>query len=155
MELGVKQQVIYTDGSANNKILKEKRIAGYSAIFISKKRKNWLEFSGADLGMNSYEAELMAVILACYKALELGYKNLKIISDNKSITDAYNKGWIVNWRFECFSGRDKKWILLEEIIQSGNLTLEWEWVKGHSGVEANELADKIANKARNTFKIEN
>jgi ribonuclease HI len=37
------------------------------------------------------------------------------------------------------------WIELDEALKGR--TVEWEWVKGHSGVWLNELVDKLANKA--------
>ena len=54
--------------------------------------------------------------------------------------------WIKGWKSKGWITADKKpvknqdlWILLDELNSS--LNVEWNWVKGHAGVEYNEICD--------------
>lgn len=149
--------IIYTDGSANNKVPIEKRAAGYAALFFHKKRHKWEVFTGADGGLNSYEAEIAACILGLYMVIErnLTNKEILIISDNKSVVDAYKQNWIERWRSEKWAGRNKKAKMLDDIILNYNLKVSFSWVRGHNGDPANEKCDEEANKAREAFKRKN
>lgn len=45
-----------------------------------------------------------------------------------------------NWRDHSIKNQD----LWEELLQVNEPNLQWQWVKGHSGVVGNERADRIA-----------
>jgi ribonuclease HI len=56
--------------------------------------------------------------------------------------------WIKGWKSKGWITADKKpvknqdlWILLDELNSS--LNVEWNWVKGHAGVEFNEICDSL------------
>ena len=56
--------------------------------------------------------------------------------------------WIKGWKAKGWITADKKpvknqdlWILLDELNSS--LNVEWNWVKGHAGVEFNEICDSL------------
>ena len=56
--------------------------------------------------------------------------------------------WIKGWKAKGWITADKKpvknqdlWILLDELNSS--LNVEWNWVKGHAGVEYNEICDSL------------
>lgn len=138
--------IIYTDGSANNKLPKDKRVGGYSAIIIKDDQVSKIE-SSADLGLNSYEAELMGFILALVYIRNNKLKKVKIITDCKVIVDAFNKGWLEKWKDEYWYDVKSKelWQIIDELYHSG---IEIKWIKGHTGIKFNELADQEAKKAR-------
>lgn len=59
--------------------------------------------------------------------------------------------WIVQWKQRNWRTAAKKpvvnvdlWQQLDELNQKH--TVEWHWVKGHSGHRENELADQLANR---------
>ncbi|MBO5826072.1 MAG: ribonuclease HI [Treponema sp.] len=56
--------------------------------------------------------------------------------------------WIKGWKAKGWITADKKpvknqdlWILLDEL--NSYLNVEWNWVKGHAGVEYNEICDSL------------
>ena len=60
--------------------------------------------------------------------------------------------WIKNWKINNWKTSQKKpvknkelWQELDELVS--NRTIEWQWVKGHSGDFGNEMADKLATSA--------
>ena len=59
--------------------------------------------------------------------------------------------WIKGWKAKGWKTADKKpvknqdlWQLLDELNCS--LDVSWNWVKGHSGVEYNEICDQLCQK---------
>lgn len=85
-----------------------------------------------------------------------GLKALTETCDVKLTTDSQyvRKGiteWMTNWKKNGWRTAAKKpvknaelWQQLDE--QSQRHTVQWFWVKGHSGHPENELADQLANK---------
>ena len=59
--------------------------------------------------------------------------------------------WLPNWKKRNWKTAARKpvknadlWQLLDE--QNQRHTVEWKWVKGHSGHRENEMADQLANR---------
>ena len=59
--------------------------------------------------------------------------------------------WIKSWKAKGWKTSDKKpvknqdlWVKLDELNSDLNVT--WKWVKGHAGVEYNELCDSLCQK---------
>ena len=76
---------------------------------------------------------------------------IEIITDSKYVKNGINQ-WIVNWKNNGWKTAAKKpvknidlWKELDELVQ--NFSIEWKWVKGHSGHLGNERADQLANEA--------
>jgi ribonuclease HI len=78
-------------------------------------------------------------------------RNALICTDSqyvqKGITD-----WIHKWKKNAWRTSNKKpvknqdlWSELDSL--AGELTLGWEWVKGHAGNEYNERCDRLAQEA--------
>lgn len=65
--------------------------------------------------------------------------------------------WINDWRKRNWRNKDRKaiknvdlWQSLDAEVarlQGEGVSIEWHWVKGHSGHEYNEQADALANEA--------
>lgn len=65
--------------------------------------------------------------------------------------------WINGWKAKGWKTADKKpvknqelWIQLDEL--NSMLDVEWKWVKGHAGVEYNEICDQLCKKEMDKFK---
>lgn len=106
------------------------------------------ELFGGDANTTNNRMELMAVIE--------GLNALTRASDVLVTTDStYVKNgitqWIDGWKRRGWKTSSKKpvknvdlWQALEKAVAAH--TVEWAWVKGHSGHPENERADELANR---------
>lgn len=65
--------------------------------------------------------------------------------------------WIKSWKMKGWVTSNKKpvrnqdlWLKLDELNSS--LDVDWVWVKGHAGVEFNEVCDQLCKKEMNKFR---
>ena len=93
--------------------------------------------------------ELTAVIEAL-RALNRSCE-VELNTDSKYVMQGINE-WIDTWKRNGWKTSAKKpvknldlWQQLDSEV--GRHDIEWHWVKGHTGVEDNELADRLANEA--------
>ena len=145
--------VVYTDGGARPN-------PGYSGFGIYAKDSNgciYNAWGGLSSNSTNSRAELAAYIYALKAALYFNWRNVTLFIDSKYVLEgaktnlqAWKKrGWkkvdgniIVNLDlWECIDG-------LHEKINKAGIKLRYRWVKGHSGVYGNEMADKNAEKGR-------
>ena len=76
---------------------------------------------------------------------------IEITTDSKYVKNGITN-WIFNWKRNGWKTATKKavknkelWVELDSLIQKHSI--KWKWVKGHSGHEENERADRLANRA--------
>ena len=133
---------IFTDGACRGNPGK----GGWGVMI----RSNGLEESlyGGDLSTTNNIMELTAAI----KALEHIPENSNVVltTDSKYVMQGITK-WIKNWKIRNWKTASKKPVRNKELWKRlDNLTIlhsvEWKWVKGHSGHRENEIADQLANK---------
>jgi ribonuclease HI len=134
---------IFTDGAC----IGNPGPGGWGAVFRSPVCK-W-EHSGGEPQTTNNRMEMLAAIesIKC-----LPFKShLVIHTDSKYLKDGITL-WIKNWKKNGWKTSDKKpvknqdlWQLLDQL--SENYSIEWRWVKGHSGHRDNERADTLASKA--------
>ena len=133
---------IFTDGACRGNPGK----GGWGVLI----RSNGLEESlyGGDVSTTNNIMELTAAI----KALEHIPKNSEVVltTDSKYVMQGITE-WIKNWKERNWKKASKKPVLNKELwIRLDSLTnlhsIEWKWVKGHSGHRENEIADQLANK---------
>jgi ribonuclease HI len=77
--------------------------------------------------------------------------DVEIYTDSKYVMQGISD-WISNWKRNGWKTAAKKpvknydlWQLLDKEVAEHSI--DWNWVKGHSGIEGNELADQLANAA--------
>ena len=132
---------IYTDGACKG----NPGIGGWGAILEYGNTKK--EIKGYSINTTNNIMELTAVI----KALECLNRKCQIVitTDSNYVKNGITK-WIHNWKAKGWKTASKKpvknkdlWIKLDQL--AANHTIDWKWVKGHSGHQENERADLLAN----------
>ncbi len=102
---------------------------------------------GGEAMTTNNRMELTAVI----KGLEALTKPCKLIitTDSKYVLTGITE-WMDSWKQRNWRTASKKpvlnvelWKQLDELVSSHSI--EWCWVKGHSGHAENEIADQLAN----------
>ena len=140
--------VIYTDGACSGNQNKE-NIGGYGAVLTYKSNKK--EIFGGEINTTNNRMELKACIEAL-KTLKRNDIPVVIYTDSAYLCNCINQQWYKKWRMNGQINSKKKsvenkdlWIELLELVEN-IADIEFKKVKGHSGIENNELADSLANK---------
>lgn len=141
---------IFTDGAARGN---PDGPGGYGTIIQFVDSKGVLherEYNGGYEKTTNNRMELMAAIVG----LEALTKpcDVRLISDSKYLTDAFNQNWIDGWLKNNWKNSSKKpvknvelWKRLLKAMENHNVT--FEWVKGHDGHPENERCDDLATTA--------
>lgn len=140
--------IIYTDGACRGNPGK----GGWGVILRYKGVVK--ELHGGEHETTNNRMELMAAI----QALEILKKPcvVKLHIDSKYVLDGITK-WLPNWKQRGWKTAAKApvknedlWRRLDVAIQPH--TIDWRWVKGHSGNIGNERADALANLGIDTLR---
>jgi len=138
-----KKVVMYTDGACRG----NPGPGGWGVVLNYQQNRKTLR--GYDPETTNNRMELTAVIKGL-RALNRACE-VEIYTDSKYVMQGINE-WIANWKRNGWKTAAKKpvknhdlWQQLDAEIASHNV--DWKWVKGHSGIEGNELADQLANEA--------
>ena len=115
-----------------------------------------LRFQGNQKTLRGYAAETtnnrmeLTAVIEGLKALKRS-SEVELFTDSKYVMQGLTE-WLANWKRNGWKTAAKKpvknidlWQQLEaEVTQH---QVDWNWVKGHAGIEDNELADQLANAA--------
>jgi ribonuclease HI len=103
---------------------------------------------GGEADTTNNRMELMAAIRGL-KALKR-HCEVELYTDSQYVRKGITE-WMHNWKKNGWKTSAKKpvknedlWRQLDEEVQRHSVN--WHWVKGHSGNPGNELADELANK---------
>ena len=140
---------IYTDGACSG----NPGPGGWAAILeFGPHRK---ELSGYMAGTTNNRMELFAAISGLGALKEPC--NVRLYSDSNYLVQAFNDHWIENWKKNGWRTAAKKpvlnqdlWIELDGLYNQ--LDIEWKWVKGHAGVEYNEICDQLCKMEMDKFR---
>lgn len=131
---------IYTDGSC----LGNPGPGGWGAIISSGEQTR--EISGGERDTTNNRMELLGAINGL-RAL-ITTSKVKIVSDSKYLTDAFNKNWIISWKRNGWARSEGPLLNSDLWKELDSLTskhsCQFEWVKGHSGHPLNERANDLA-----------
>lgn len=133
---------IFTDGACKG----NPGPGGWGALLQYGERRK--ELFGGEANTTNNRMELMAAI----KALEALTKpcHVHLTTDSQYVRQGIMQ-WMSNWKKRNWQTASKQpvknkdlWQRLDEAVSRH--TVEWHWVKGHSGHPENERADELANK---------
>lgn len=133
---------LFTDGACRG----NPGPGGWGALLRYKGREKMLYGGEADTTNN--RMELMAAIQGLQALTK--HSDVVLTTDSQYVRKGITE-WIDNWKRRDWRTADKKpvknrdlWQQLDALSQSH--TIEWRWVKGHSGHRENEIADQLANR---------
>ena len=76
--------------------------------------------------------------------------SVEVITDSKYVCDAFNAGWLENWRRNGWRTAGRKpvknvelWRTLDSLTKRHSVS--FHWIKGHAGHAYNERCDVIAS----------
>jgi ribonuclease HI len=142
--------IIYTDGACSG----NPGVGGWGAILMYNKHEK--KISGGNKDTTNNQMEIRAVI----EALKIIKKPSEIIinTDSKYVMDGITK-WIFGWKKNGWRTADRKAVKNSELWQELDIevskhSIEWRWVKGHSGDKYNDIADELARDAIGVIKCD-
>ena len=135
---------IYTDGACSG----NPGPGGWGAvIFDQDKKQN--NISKNEKNTTNNRMELMAPIMALKKIKPKS--KVTIFTDSIYVKNGITQ-WIKKWEKNNWKNANKKpvknkdlWIKLNDLCKK--YKVDWEWIKGHSNNEYNDLADDLATRA--------
>lgn len=138
---------IYTDGGCSG----NPGPGGWGVVVIADGIAKQL--SGGDAHTTNNRMELTAAISALSivkNTPSFAGRKISVHIDSQYVKNGITV-WIKGWKAKGWKTADKKpvknqdlWQLLDELNCS--LDVNWNWVKGHSGVEYNEICDQLCQK---------
>ncbi len=133
---------IYTDGACKG----NPGPGGWGAYLVFGQHEK--DIYGGEASTTNNRMELTAVIEALSQLKRPS--RVKLMIDSQYVKHGINE-WIVNWKRNGWKTANKKpvknvdlWIALDQMVATHSI--EWVWVKGHSGDPGNERADALANR---------
>ena len=131
------ETVVYTDGAC------EKNPGG---------RGGWgwvVDSNTFGLGGDPSTTNQRMEISAALDAARTLPRPLTVWSDSRYVVDCFAKAWWSKWRANGWMNSQNQPVanrdLWEPLIDVASADVAFRWVKGHSGVSLNEVADRLAN----------
>ena len=133
--------ILYTDGACSG----NPGAGGWASILSFKGREKI--FSGGEKETTNNRMELMAVIVGL-ENIKKGNK-VSVFSDSAYVVNAFNQGWIENWKKRNWRTSAGGEVANKELWQRllsamDGLEVEFVKVKGHSDNEKNNRCDALA-----------
>lgn len=137
----MKHLIIYTDGACRG----NPGPGGWGAILEYNGHRR--ELKGGEPATTNNRMELLAAI----EALDSLRESCAVIlhTDSTYVMQGLTV-WMPAWKARGWRTSDRKPVKNQDLWQrldaaAQRHTIEWRWVKGHSGNEGNEAADRLAN----------
>ena len=143
---------IYTDGGCSG----NPGPGGWAFVMVLETfqgGKILAEQKGGEKSTTNNRMELTAVIesLRALKTMDGVPGRAVVCTDSQYVQKGITE-WIRKWKQNAWRTSDRKpvknqdlWVELDSL--AGEFSLAWEWVRGHSGVEYNELCDRMTQQA--------
>lgn len=136
--------VVFTDGGCHG----NPGPGGWACVIIADGEARQL--SGGEKLTTNNKMELTAAISALsaiYNTERLRNLPIELNIDSQYVKNGIT-GWIFGWKKNGWKTAAKKPVLNRELWEkldalNSALNVEWKWVKGHAGVEYNEVCDQL------------
>lgn len=145
---------VYTDGACSC----NPGPGGYA--FVIKAKGNNMNVRGYEENTTNNRMELTAIVKGLRQALAImpfdKKREITIFSDSAYCINAMEQGWYLAWKSNGWKKRDGSKVKNQDLWEELSILLKrkrkfdiikFEKVKGHSGIELNEFADKLARMA--------
>jgi len=132
---------LYTDGAASG----NPGPGGYGVVLRCGSYQK--ELSGGFALTTNNRMELLAVIVGLE---QIKWDNAEVfcVSDSSYVVNAWNQGWLENWKRTGFKGKKNVDLWLRFDAVSKKHRISFTWIKGHAGHPENERCDALAVEAR-------
>ena len=136
--------VIYTDGGCSG----NPGPGGLGAVILADGKE--LRLSGGEHNTTNNRMELMAAISALSTVAntpDFNNRPVSVYADSQYVKNGITS-WITNWKKNGWRTAAKKPVLNQDLWQkldalNSSLNVSWNWVKGHAGIEYNEVCDQL------------
>lgn len=139
--------IIYCDGACSGNQYDE-NVGGWGAVI--KRGDGVKRIYGGEVNTTNNRMELTACIKSLEDVREDGIA-VALYSDSAYLVNCMNQKWYVNWQRNGWRNSKKQpvenqdlWERILTLITA--VKVRFHKVKGHAGVELNELADGLANR---------
>jgi ribonuclease HI len=137
----LKHVIIHTDGACKG----NPGPGGWGALLEFGERRR--ELKGGERQTTNNRMELTAAIRA-FEALKEPCQ-VTLFTDSSYVMQGLTE-WLPGWKKRGWRTADKKPVKNQDLWQqldaaAARHVVDWRWVKGHSGHEGNEAADRLAN----------
>jgi ribonuclease HI len=138
----LKPVIVYTDGACRG----NPGPGGWGAVLRYNGHERRLH--GGEQPTTNNRMELMAAIQALETLREPC--TVDLYTDSNYVRQGLTE-WLPQWRKRNWKTADKKPVKNQDLwerldVAATRHKIQWHWIKGHSGDEGNELADRLANK---------
>ena len=136
--------IAYTDGGCSG----NPGPGGWGCVVIADGEAR--ELSGGDRMTTNNKMELTAAIMALTvirNTERFAGRPVTLYSDSQYVKNGIT-GWIINWKKNGWKTAAKKPVLNQDLWQqldelNASMSVSWQWVKGHAGVQYNERCDQL------------
>ena len=145
--------IIYTDGGCSG----NPGPGGWGIVVIADGIAKQL--SGGEKLTTNNRMELTAAITALQvirNTPSFAQRPVKLHIDSQYVKNGITT-WIKSWKAKGWKTADKKpvknqdlWVQLDALNEG--LNIDWIWVKGHAGIEYNEICDQLCKAEMDKFK---
>ncbi len=136
---------VYTDGACANNQAPGGQPGGWACVFVEGP-----SYSGAHQATTNNRMEMTAVIEALQHTPNGAH--VTVFSDSAYVINAFQQNWFAGWEKRGWKNAKGQpvenqdlWHQILNLVQGRHVT--WMKVKGHSGNQYNEMADRLAVKA--------
>lgn len=154
---------IYTDGGSRNTGVHKgghvKKTDKAAWAYLIEWQDGEVHGSGGEFGATNNKMELLGLINALEKLIELGFneKHLHFVLDSQYVLNAINKHWLSGWKKRGWKRSSGQLINKEEWIRLDKLLLQFpdskfDWTKGHANNRGNEFVDHELNRYMDQMK---